>query len=336
MLDYNIFESICLYYFISYIISFFVVSEKNSIFVLHALENDAYENAVVKAFLKYLRNRYNCVVTSQIQEETTVADKLHEYLINTDLIIIIHSKTAYRLYHINRKENHCLSSENIGPVDGAFKLCTETLINELPSRLKDKIISIRFDCTPLEFVIEEFSSNLYNLIDDLHNLNQHLQKKFNYKEDHADSSYKELSESIRALKLLQSPNSDSLDTNIPKSLISVKGHSDISLSTQTCSKYSTSDIYKYSCRDDNNKNNKVKDIKGSSYRMHLYRSASMQTMHSYYASEAERRFICPEFDEESENTLTDQMKAINDRYRFNLDHEFDSNDDCFTILGTSV
>ena len=67
----------------------------------------------------------------------------------------------------------------------------------------------------------------------------------------------------------------------------------------------------------------------------------MQTGSSaFFVSEVEKRFISPEFGDEKEDTptvlLTEQMRQINSRYDYNVNNQFDTEDDCFKVLGTSV
>ena len=61
---------------------------------------------------------------------------------------------------------------------------------------------------------------------------------------------------------------------------------------------------------------------------------------SFCVSEVEKRFISPEFGGEKEDTptdlLTEQRRQINSRYDYNVNNQFDTEDDCFTVLGTSV
>ena len=61
---------------------------------------------------------------------------------------------------------------------------------------------------------------------------------------------------------------------------------------------------------------------------------------SFCVSEVEKRFISPEFGDEKEDTptvlLTEKMRQINSRYDYNVNNQFDTEDDCFTVLGTSV
>ena len=61
---------------------------------------------------------------------------------------------------------------------------------------------------------------------------------------------------------------------------------------------------------------------------------------SFCVSEVEKRFISPEFGDEKEDTPTvlptEQMRQINRRYDLNVNNQLDTEDDCFTVIGTSV
>ena len=302
-------------------------------------------------FINYFKDTFKCIVVSQtdIPEINGDGEDLQRHLFSADLIVIVNSEAAYKLYNFFKTDCQCHFSQTFGPINDSFILCITKLIQKESTNLKNKLVSLHFDYTSRDFLFEEFQP-CYKVLEDLDKLNQHIQSLLKQSVINVSDGtlYEELSKKITACKFFQASNpnwfnktyrhitkssfsSDDSGVEVQNNLIPLN-----SVSKCDCSMYS---FYNSIERNSHRKCKQNNMIRGT-FPQHLYRSASMQTRSSFCFSEVEKRFISPEFGDEKEDTptelLTEQMRKINSRYDYIVSNELESDEDCFTVLGTSV
>ena len=314
--------------------------------MFHASDNEAH-GEVIEVFMKYLEEKFDSVVISQeeIQRIKNLDDMLDKCLNDADLIMVVHSEAAYRLYNLFKTDS---ISRNFGPVNNSFLTCITKLVYDQQCGLKDKLVTVRFDYTPKYFVIEELQLNRFKLMNEIGRLDQYVQRFFKHSGDKfSESITEELIRRVQSCKTFQSCNplwfsdtyryvtkssfsSDDSGVDVQRDIIN--GYSmktDHSSVHKLCS--SNQNIY----RQCHNRSLSLETLSG-----HFCRSASVQRGSSLNFSVVENRFISPEFGNEKEDTptvlLAEQMNAINDRYDYIVSNGFESDDECFTQLGTSV
>lgn len=276
---------------------------------------------------------------------THKTEKVYEHLLKADLIVIIHSESAHRLYNVFKTECMCNFSRSFGAMNDSFILCISTFVNEQLSSLTDKTISVYFDCTPREFVINDLQCNRFKLTEDFYRLDQYLQTQLKLKKLKMLNNliYEEFFKQFERCKTFQHSNpywfsdlyrritkssfsSDDSGVDIQKDIIN-----NCSLPSEYCS------VHKHFQREMINKY-KRRSLSLDSLPVQIYRSASMQRGNSFIFSEIEKRFVSPEFGDEIEDTptvlLTEQMTAINDRYKYIVDRDLGKPD--FDKMGTGV
>ena len=321
--------------------------------VLHTTDNQAHD-AVIQEFIKYLETISKCSVVSQadLTESREKDNAVHQLISDANLIVYINSEAAYRLYMIHKKESHNHLQQTFGRINENFILCTAMLVQKQNSNLRSKTISVQFDYTSKCFHLEDISACNYILLKELNEFKQHVKEQIkptNMRVSDGYSMFTELAKSIRACKYFQSSNPTwfkDMYRHITKSSFSsddsgVEVHNNLLHSS--CSQKCYSSISNL-CNDSeitSYRHFKHNNINRSTLPQRIYRSASMQTgCSSFCVSEVEKRFISPEFGDEKEDTptvlLTEQMRQINSRYDYNVNNQFDTEDDCFTVLGTSV
>ena len=298
-------------------------------------------------FIKYLEEKFDSVVISQeeIQRMKNLDGMLDKCLNDADLIVVVHSEAAYRLFNLFKTDS---ISRNFGPVNNSFLSCITKLVYEQKCGTKDKLVTVRFDYTPKYFVIEEVQLNRFKLMNEIDKLDQYAQTLFKYSgEKLSEAITEELIRKVEVCKTFQSSNplwfsdtyrhitkssfsSDDSGVDVQRDIIN-----NYSMKTDFSSAHklsrSTQNIY----RQCHNRSLSLETLSG-----HFCRSASVQRGSSLNFSVVENRFISPEFGNEKEDTptvlLTEQMNAINDRYDYIVSNEFESDNECFTQLGTSV
>ena len=301
-------------------------------------------------FITYLKARFHCVVISQaeLQEMTRQSVNVYDQLIDADIIIIIHSEAAYKLYNVFKTECICNFSRTFGPINDSFILCLSKLLNEQRAYFINNTFAVQFDCTPSEFVISHSRIKLYKFVEDIKKFEQRLQRKLSqtHQKSLSDNpSIKELTQQTEACKTFQFSHPywfSELYCQVTKSSISsddsgVDIHKDLihnsSLRTECHSSIRQ-------LRHNRLNRHRRRSLSLDTLSGQFCRSASMHRDNSFSFSDIERRFIRPEFGDENEDTptvlLTEQMREINERYDYIVDQDLELTDESFEKLGTSV
>ena len=298
-------------------------------------------------FIKYLKERFDCVVISQAEltEMTRQSVNVYEQLADADIIIIIHSEAACRLYNAYKTECICNFSRAFGALNESFVSYQSKLLKEQRTNFINKLFAIQFDCTLKEFVITHSRIKLYKFFEDIQTFEQNLNRKLNRRrmksvDNQIMQELHQQSEACKAFQLTHpywfsehyyhvsksSISSDDSGVDIRKDLIHNMSY------PNEC--YSSISQLRQTRLDRHRRRSLSLDTMSGQF----CGSASMNRDHSFSFSDIEKRFISPEFGDEQDDTptvvLTEQMRDINERYI--VDRDLGLTDESFEKLGTSV
>ena len=138
---------------------------------------------LIKTFIKYLKERFDCIVVSQadLTEMTRQSVNVYDQLADADSIIIIQSEATYRLYSAYKMECICNFSREFGDLNESFVSNLSKLFNEQRPNFINKSFVIQFDCTLNKFVITNslIKFKLYKFIEEMQTFEQNLQRELN-------------------------------------------------------------------------------------------------------------------------------------------------------------
>ena len=329
----------------------YVISDanhKSTIYLLHTCDNVIHDE-VVKLFIKYLKDRFDCVVISQseLAETTRQSGNVLDQLEDADAIIIVQSEAAFRLYNAYKTECICDFSRSFGTLNESFVLYLSKVLNEQRTHFFNKTFTVQFACTLNEFVITHSRIKSYKLVENIKIFEQNLHRVLNQRprKSFDRQTLKDLNNQTEACKTFKFAHPDWFNEaycRVSKSSISsydsgVDIRKDLihNISFPNECHSSMSQLRQNRLDRQRRRSLSLDTISGQ-----CYGSASMQRDQSFSFSDIEKRFISPEFGDEQDDTptvvLTEQMRDINERYTYIVNRETELIGESFEKLGTSV